>query len=144
MNSSCKRAIGLLGLIAVSWSAVCEVRQPHPTANPGASPTTGRTSAQLRIGLVLVAANELQTVPPAPSQLDFPASPSAVLCRSDAAGYRECATPFRGRVLLSREVDNTRCVEGRNWGWREGAVWVDRGCAAVFLRASAAIASAGV
>lgn len=98
----------------------------------------------MRVGLVLVAADELQATPPAPSQLDFPASPSAVMCRSDTEGYRECATPFRGRVVLSREVDDTRCVEGRNWGWREGAVWVDHGCSAVFLRASAATATAGV
>lgn len=144
MNSSCKRAIGLFCLIAVSWSAVCEVRQPHPTTNSGTTPTNGRASAQMRIGLVMVAADALQAVPPVPSELDFPASPSAILCRSDTAGYRECATPFRGKVVLSRELDNTRCVEGRNWGWREGAVWVDHGCAAVFLRASTNIATAGV
>lgn len=144
MKSSSKRALGLLALIAVCYPAVSEVRQPHPTAYPGATPTTGRASAQLRVGLVLVAANELQTPLPAPAQLDFPASPNAVLCSSDAAGYRECETPFRGRVVLSRELDDSRCVEGRNWGWREGAVWVDRGCTAVFLSASAAIATAGV
>ena len=97
----------------------------------------------MRVGLVLVAANELQTAIPAPAQLDFPASPNAVLCSSDAAGYRECETPFRGGVVLSRELADTRCVEGGNWGWREGAVWVDRGCTAVFLSVSAATATAG-
>lgn len=143
MRTSFKQAMGLLGLIAVSWSAPCEVRQPQPTAHSGATPTTGRASAQLRVGLVLVAADELQPALPAPAELDFPASPNAVLCSSDAAGYRECKTPFRGRVVLSRELDDARCVEGRNWGWREGAVWVDRGCTAVFLSASAATATAG-
>lgn len=143
MKGSSKRALGLFCLFAVSWSAACEVRQPHPTADSGIRPTTGHHSAQMRVGLVLVAADDLPDAPPAPDQLDFPASPSAVLCSSDAAGYRECATPFRGRVVLSRELDDTRCVEGRNWGWREGAVWVDHGCAAVFLRVSAATTTAG-
>lgn len=143
MIGSKKQALGLSCLIAVSWSAACEVRQPHPTADSATTSITGRHSAQMRVGLVLVAADDFPAAPPAPDQLDFPASPSAVLCSSDAAGYRECATPFRGRVVLSRELDNTRCVEGRNWGWREGAVWVDHGCAAVFLKASAATTAAG-
>lgn len=143
MKSSSKQALGLLALIAVCWPAMCEVRQPHPAGYSGTTPTAGRASSQMRVGLVLVAANESQAALPAPSQLDFPASPSAVLCSSDVAGYRECETPFRGSVVLSRELDDTRCVEGRNWGWREGAVWVDRGCTAVFLSASAAIATAG-
>lgn len=147
MNSSCKRAIGLLGLIAVSWSAVCEARQPAPAgASVAASttPTAGRSSGQFRVGLVLVAADELQAPSPALDQLDFPASPNAVMCRSETSGYRECATPFRGNVVLSRELGGTGCVEGGNWGWREGAVWVDHGCAAVFLKQSAAIAMSSV
>ncbi|MBA2239614.1 MAG: DUF3011 domain-containing protein [Lysobacter sp.] len=60
------------------------------------------------------------------------------MCRSQSAAYRECRTPFREKVVLSRELDGTSCIEGRDWGWSEGAVWVDRGCAAVFLRQSAA------
>ena len=143
MNGSSMRAIGLLGLIAVSWSAACEARQPAPAgASVAAStvPIAGRSSSQIRVGLVLVAPDELQAPLPAPAQLDFPASPSAVMCRSQTSAYRECATPFRGNVVLSREFGGTGCVEGGNWGWREGVVWVDHGCAAVFLKQSAAIA----
>jgi hypothetical protein len=48
-----------------------------------------------------------------------------------------CRTPFHGPVTLSREVSATRCIEHRNWGWRDGAVWVDQGCGAVFVRVGA-------
>lgn len=93
------------------------------------------SNTRMRIGLTLLAprpgaAERL----PAPGELEFPASPSAVMCRSDDHGYRECRTPFHGPVALSREVATTRCVEDVNWGWRNGAVWVDRGCSAVFVR----------
>ncbi|MDI9238862.1 DUF3011 domain-containing protein [Lysobacter sp. LF1] len=92
------------------------------------------SSAQMRVGLTLVAPEEAQRPLPAPGELDFPASPHAVLCDSQNRGYRECRTPFRGPVKLARETAATRCVENRNWGWHEGAVWVDDGCGAVFMR----------
>jgi hypothetical protein len=97
----------------------------------------GAGQAQLHIGLTIVDPNEVQAPLPAPDELDFPASRNAVLCGGQGAGYRECRTPFRGPVTLSREIAPTRCVQGRNWGWREGLVWVDDGCAAVFMRAGA-------
>lgn len=146
MTSSSTRAFGLLTLLAISWPALSEARPPQAAGHPaaGVHATGGGSSAQLRVGLVLVSADGPQTAPPSPSELDYPASPSAVMCRSDTADYRECRTPFRGRVVLSRELDGTTCVEGRDWGWSEGAVWVDRGCAAVFLRESAGIAGSRV
>ena len=95
------------------------------------------SSGRMRIGLTLVAAEPAAAPLPEPAGLGYPASPNAVLCRSDDLGYRECRTPFRGRVALSREVGATRCIEHRNWGWHDGAVWVDQGCGAVFVRVSA-------
>lgn len=141
MNNSSMRAIGLMSLV-LCWSTVCEAAQPAPagSAAPRTTAPAARSSAQFRVGLVLVAADELQQPLPTPAQLDFPASANAVMCRSDTSAYRECATPFRGNVVLSRELGGTGCVEGGNWGWREGAVWVDQGCAGVFLRQSAATA----
>jgi hypothetical protein len=95
----------------------------------------GASRAQMRIGLTLVAAQAGASERlPTPAELEFPASPNAVMCRSDDHGYRECRTPFHGPAALSREVATTRCVEDVNWGWRNGAVWVDRGCSAVFVR----------
>jgi hypothetical protein len=95
------------------------------------------STGQMRIGLTVVAAEPVEARLPDPASLGYPASPNAVLCHSDDHGYRECLTPFHGRVVLSREVSATRCVENRNWGWRDGAVWVDQGCGAVFVRIGA-------
>ncbi|WP_441816710.1 DUF3011 domain-containing protein [Lysobacter sp. TAF61] len=92
------------------------------------------SSGQMQVGLTLLAPDSTTTQPPDPASLDFPASPNAVLCHSPNRGYRECRTPFRGPVRLSREITGTRCVEDRNWGWRDGAIWVDQGCGAVFMR----------
>jgi hypothetical protein len=57
-----------------------------------------------------------------------PGNGASVLCESDNNRYRECATGFRGRAVLVQNVSQTRCVEGQNWGSRNGSVWVDRGC----------------
>lgn len=95
------------------------------------------SSGRMRIGLTLIAAEPADAPLPEPASLGYPASPNAVLCRSDDQGYRECRTPFQDRVTLSREVGATRCIEHHNWGWHEGAVWVDQGCGAVFVRVSA-------
>lgn len=109
---------------------------PHFISSVPTGPLfAGASRAQMRIGLTVVAAQPgVAERLPAPAELEFPASPNAVMCRSDDHGYRECRTPFRGPVALSREVAATRCVEDVNWGWRNGAVWVDRGCSAVFVR----------
>lgn len=59
----------------------------------------------------------------------------SVRCESKDSRYRECATGFRGRAVLSRQLSDQRCVEGRTWGQRGGMVWVDNGCRAEFSRA---------
>ena len=91
------------------------------------------SSGAMRVGLTLVDPRSQEALPD-PATLDFPATSSAIRCESDGRGYRECRTPFRGPVTLAREVSGIRCIQDQNWGWREGRVWVDRGCAAVFVR----------
>lgn len=54
-----------------------------------------------------------------------------VRCESIDGRYRECRID-RGRVDLVRQVGRSACVEGESWGWREGMVWVDKGCRAEF------------
>lgn len=54
--------------------------------------------------------------------------PESLICTSDRSRYQECRTPFRGRAELVEQLSSTACVEGRTWGWREGMIWVDRGC----------------
>lgn len=59
--------------------------------------------------------------------------PSGVICSSKDRRYNECRTPFRGRARLIENISDTRCVEGRNWGSRQGVVWVNDGCRARFM-----------
>src|SRR5690349_4439632 len=35
-------------------------------------------------------------------------------------------------VRLVKRLSDTRCVEGRNWGYDNNEIWVDDGCRAVF------------
>lgn len=58
---------------------------------------------------------------------------SSVICSSNDKRYKECRTPFRGRARLVENISGTRCVEGRNWGSRQGLVWVDDGCRGRFV-----------
>ncbi|MET0290632.1 MAG: DUF3011 domain-containing protein [Pseudoxanthomonas sp.] len=55
-----------------------------------------------------------------------------VRCESNDRRYRECPANFRGRAELSRQLSGTRCEEGRTWGQRGGAIWVDGGCRGEF------------
>lgn len=57
---------------------------------------------------------------------------SNVICSSKNQRYQECRTPFRGRARLVENISDTRCVEGKNWGSRQGIVWVNNGCRARF------------
>lgn len=57
----------------------------------------------------------------------------SVICSSKDNRYRECRTPFRNRARLIENISDTRCIEGQNWGSRQGLVWVDRGCRGRFM-----------
>ncbi|MFP7724137.1 DUF3011 domain-containing protein [Lysobacter sp. D1-1-M9] len=97
----------------------------------------GTSRGQMRVGLTIVApADE-----PAADEEGFAGLDAEVRCESSDLGYRECRTPFRGAVKLSHELSEVICVEGGNWGWRAGAVWVDRGCSAVFVKIPTEVAA---
>ncbi|WP_291219662.1 DUF3011 domain-containing protein [Dokdonella sp.] len=57
-----------------------------------------------------------------------------VRCASHDYRYRMCQidTGRGSRVYLTRQISNTRCIEGRNWGWNRAGVWVDGGCEGIF------------
>lgn len=57
-----------------------------------------------------------------------------VVCESNDFQYRFCAVDLggAGRVSLARQISNSACVEGRNFGSNRAGVWVDQGCAAEF------------
>lgn len=55
-----------------------------------------------------------------------------IRCESADGRYRECGSGLRGRIMLIRQLSGTTCTEGVNWGVRNGTLWVNGGCRAVF------------
>jgi hypothetical protein len=53
-------------------------------------------------------------------------------CESVDGQYIECRLDGRGAVVLTRQISDTKCVEGENWGYRDGRVWVTGGCRGEF------------
>ena len=48
-----------------------------------------------------------------------------VICTSIHNAYRECAAPFRGNAVVTEQISQSACVEGRSWGQKPGAIWVN-------------------
>ena len=58
----------------------------------------------------------------------------SVVCKSEGYQYNHCPLNRRGRgVRLVRQMSDTRCVRGDNWGANRDGIWVDRGCAGEFV-----------
>ena len=60
----------------------------------------------------------------------------AVLCESPRGRHNRCLIDTRYGVVIVRQLSDTRCREGHNWGAERGEVWVDHGCRAEFAPAS--------
>lgn len=57
----------------------------------------------------------------------------SVTCASDDNRTRTCAWERRaGRPVVIEQLSRTQCVEGRNWGYNNNAIWVSQGCRARF------------
>ena len=54
-----------------------------------------------------------------------------IRCESNDNRQRQCTTGWRSAQLV-RQLSRTNCVEGQNWGSRNGLVWVSNGCRAEF------------
>ncbi len=56
-------------------------------------------------------------------------------CTSNNFRYNMCQvdTGQGSRVSLRRQLSDSRCVEGRTWGWNRAGVWVDQGCSGEFV-----------
>src|SRR5262249_39054133 len=61
------------------------------------------------------------------------AQTNTVRCESANGMYVECRTAALDTVALSRTLNDTSCVLGQTWGYRDNVIWVDRGCRAEFL-----------
>ncbi|MBD8696961.1 DUF3011 domain-containing protein [Stenotrophomonas sp. CFBP 13718] len=57
-----------------------------------------------------------------------------IRCESQNNRERVCNAGWRNARLV-RQISGTACVEGRTWGVRDGAVWVNGGCRAEFAEA---------
>lgn len=59
----------------------------------------------------------------------------AMECGSPQYNYLFCQVDVgaQGRVILQRQISDTRCIEGRNWGWNRAGIWTDKGCSAQFM-----------
>lgn len=55
-----------------------------------------------------------------------------VTCESRGERYTECVIGDHGYVTLTRQLSDTRCVQGRNWDYDRRRIWVDDGCRAEF------------
>jgi hypothetical protein len=57
----------------------------------------------------------------------------SVVCKSEGYQYNHCPMNRQGRkVRLVRQLSDTRCVRGDNWGTNRNGIWVDRGCGGKF------------
>jgi len=81
-------------------------------------------------------------VPPPPPGRGGPWQPGpgwdrsiTLRCGSPQYRYNFCQvdTGRGSRVYVRRQLSDTRCMEGRNWGWNRGGIWVDQGCSAEFV-----------
>ena len=62
------------------------------------------------------------------------AEAGTVRCESPDNRSRVCTTPWRGPSRLSRQISDTRCVEGKNWSSQNGQITVWSGCRGEFVQ----------
>ncbi|MBS0570111.1 MAG: DUF3011 domain-containing protein [Proteobacteria bacterium] len=55
-------------------------------------------------------------------------------CRSSGYNFQRCPVPWRDARLV-RQLSNTQCIRGQNWGFDRQGLWVDRGCGGRFVDA---------
>lgn len=68
-----------------------------------------------------------------PSGADDERRPERVTCQSWGEDIRECALGGSARqVALIRDLGQTRCKLGKNWGWNRRAIWVGERCGGLF------------
>jgi hypothetical protein len=58
----------------------------------------------------------------------------AVDCVSRNFSFMRCEVPWRD-VRLVRQLSDTACIRGQNWGLDKRGLWVDRGCGGRFVAA---------
>lgn len=60
-------------------------------------------------------------------------APQTLTCESKGNRLNYCRARLgNARVEIERQLSDTRCREGGNWGWDGGGIWVKNGCRAIF------------
>ena len=70
----------------------------------------------------------------APRAQPYGGGGDAIDCESRHMSYTRCEVPWRDARLV-RQLSDTTCVRGRNWGIDRRGLWVDRGCGGRFVSA---------
>jgi hypothetical protein len=58
---------------------------------------------------------------------------NTIRCKSEGFGYEYCSVDTRGGVKLAEQLSDTPCQQEENWGYDRQGIWVDNGCAGVFV-----------
>jgi hypothetical protein len=53
-------------------------------------------------------------------------------CESSDGRTHRCNVAIQGGARLQRQLSEARCLQGANWGWDRGGIWVSGGCRAEF------------
>lgn len=57
----------------------------------------------------------------------------SVICESQNNGKARCPVDTSYGVQLARQISESGCVRGSDWGFDENGIWVDNGCRAEFV-----------
>jgi ribosomal protein L37AE/L43A len=60
-------------------------------------------------------------------------SESTLICESGNGMNHRCNANTLGGVMLSRQLSDNACIQGKTWGWDRNGVWVSDGCRAEFI-----------
>jgi len=63
----------------------------------------------------------------------FAVADQTVKCESEHYKYTTCSIPDYGYVRLDRKTSKAACIQGRTWDYDRRHIWVDDGCAGVFV-----------
>jgi hypothetical protein len=55
-----------------------------------------------------------------------------IRCESTDGGYRQCGSGLYGTPVLVQQLSGTPCTLERNYGLRNGSLWVSGGCRGIF------------
>lgn len=57
----------------------------------------------------------------------------SVICESQNNSRNRCPVDTSYGVQLARQISDSGCVRGNDWGFDENGIWVDNGCRAEFV-----------